>query len=118
MQISIPAVISKITTMADKTLRLQVDCQETTPDIKADIFSMHESYGYFLFADKKINKSEFADLPDIVVEKGEKTPSQRLRGVMFVLWQQKYKATVPSFDDFYRTEYNKIIEHYKTKLDN
>ena len=61
------------------------------------------------------------DSTDIEPEKidGEirtKTQSQRLRGVLFVLWQQQGKQG--EFEEFYRAQTEKMIEHYKAKLDN
>jgi hypothetical protein len=59
-------------------------------------------------------------------EFGQKTPSQRLRSVMYILWEQNApKQLNPDtgdlenveFDLFYKRELNKIIDHYKTKLD-
>lgn len=109
-----PAQISKITTMSDKTLRLQVDCQEISPDEEALIFSTRNKLGYFAFAEREI-KVEDLDLPDFVKEfKDEKTPSQRLRNTLFVLHEQT--DTKESFDDFYKRKIEEIITHFKNKL--
>ena len=52
---------------------------------------------------------------------GTKTPSQRLRGVLFVLYTQLTKKvgglTDKSFDQFYVEQYESIIESYKRQLE-
>ena len=44
-----------------------------------------------------------------------KSQSQRLRNVMYVRWQQL--GSPGDFKSYYRTETEKIINHYKSKLD-
>ncbi len=54
--------------------------------------------------------------PDLVTVKSEvesKTPSQRLRGCVFVHWEQMGKEG--DFESFYRMQMDKIIEGYKQK---
>jgi hypothetical protein len=56
---------------------------------------------------KELDKSE--------IEVEGKSKSQRLRNVIFRYWEQNNKNNI-SFNDFYATEMEKIIEHYKSKL--
>ena len=55
----------------------------------------------------------------------DKTPSQRLRNVLYVHWEQTQPKQINpdngqlelvEFDLFYKRQLNKIVEHYKTKL--
>jgi len=48
-------------------------------------------------------------------EVGSKTQSQRLRAVIFVLWEKEGKEG--TFDNFYRNYTEKIIDWIKLKLD-
>ena len=65
--------------------------------------------------------SELKDMDnvDMDLEDTTKTPSKRLRNVLFRIWEN----TAPSceddrlFKDFYKREMEKIIIHYKGKLD-
>lgn len=56
--------------------------------------------------------------PDELVQvKGtfdEKSPSQRLRAILFLLWKQENQAI--DFLVYYQTKVNGIIEHLKLKL--
>ena len=112
----VPASISKITTMGDRSLRLQVDVsQELTPEENAKVFQMYNTLGYFIFKDAAIEPDEI-DTPEYVKEfKTDKTPSQRLRGVFYRLWEQE--GSKGSFDDFYKSKMEQLINHYKEKLD-
>lgn len=110
----VPSYITKVTTMRDRSLRLQVDTQELKPDESAKVFELYDKFGFFLFKESDI-KPEDLDIPDVKPEfKSDKTPSQRLRGVIYRYFEQLNSDT--TFDDFYKKEMEKIIEHYKTKL--
>lgn len=114
--ISIPATISKVVTMADKSIRLQVDTQELDPDTKSRVFSLHEKLGYFFFSEAEIKAKEVleVELPEIVLDKDEKSPSERLRSVLFIYWQQQ--GIKEPFDIYYRRAMDKFISQVKEKL--
>ncbi len=114
-KVSIPATISKITTMADRGIRLQVDTQEVSDEQSADIFKFRNKLGYFFFDEVLIKEIDTSKLPKIELEEGEKSPSQRLRATLFVYWEQK-KLKDP-FDIFYRRTVEKYIGSIKEKLD-
>lgn len=115
MKFQVPATITKITTMADKSLRLQVDTQELSADDKAKVFGLHDLYGWFMFSEASF-KDEDLNLPDIPQPKTDdkKTPSQRLRSVIYVYWEQTGKNG--DFESFYNQYMEKIINHIKDKL--
>ena len=58
------------------------------------------------------------------MEFSEKTPSQRLRGVLYILWEKLQPKEndqgiekFVDFDLFYKRKLNEIINHYKKQLD-
>jgi len=112
--IKIPSVISSIKTMHDNTLRLEVDTQEITSEAKAELFSLHNKYGVFVYSVQNINDGDLEDLPVIRVEKGKKSPSQRFRAVLYKLWQGDSQQG--DFEAFYKSRMEQLIEHYKEKL--
>lgn len=114
IQVSIPATITKVTTMADKSVRLQVDTQELDPETKSGVFEMHDKLGYFFFAEKEIRQIDTSKLPEIVLDEGERSPSQRLRAALFVYHEQQ-KIKEP-FEIFYRRSMDKFINQVKEKL--
>ena len=109
------AQISKIVTMSDRTIRLSVDCQELSPEHEALIFALRRESGWFLFSPQEIQHSDIKDLPPITVTKNEKSPSSRLRNVLFRLWEQSKQTEV--FDVYYKNKMEKFIDHIKGKLD-
>lgn len=112
--IAIPSYISKLMTMSDKGIRVQVDTQELSSEDKAYLFSLHNKYGHFVFVEGEV-KPDGLNIPESVPEfKNEKSQSQRLRSVLFVLWEQNGKPNTS--ERFYREHMEKIIEHYKDKL--
>jgi hypothetical protein len=112
---AIPATISKLSTMADRGIRVQIDTQELTPEYGALLFSLKDSFGYFTFTERPIEADE-VEVPEYVPDfKNEKSPSQRLRAVLYLMWQNTDKKI--SSEQFYREQMDKIIEHYKGKLD-
>lgn len=115
--VSIPATISKVTTMADHTLRLQVDTQEIAPELKSQLFGLHEKLGYFFFAEEAIRRIDKTKLPEIIVDETErKTPSQRLRDRMYVYFTQALKKEGKDFEPWYRRELERIGEKYLEKV--
>lgn len=116
MKFQVPATISKITTMADKSLRLQVDTQELSHEDKAKVFGMHEQFGYFFMQDIVIKEEDLIDIPEIQPEfKTEKTPSKRLRDRLFVYYDATHTDKA-GFEDWYKKEMDRIGQHYLDKI--
>ena len=77
---------------------------------------------YFKSGDN-LTIEEVKALEDTEIEVEGKTKSQRLRNVLYVYWKQLIDSkelddVTPNqtFNDFYSTEVERIIEHYKNKL--
>jgi len=63
-----------------------------------------------------IEAEDIIDLPPIrPVEEGEKTPSQRLRSVLAVMWKQSPEG-FKTCDEHYKYYIEKFINHIKDKL--
>ena len=115
MLLKVPATISKVTTMADNTLRLNVDTQETSSEDKAAIMELYNQLGVFLFHPTDIKEEDLVSLPDIKTDKGQKTPSQRLRNRMFVYYKDRYKKD-DGFESWYISEIERIGNSYLDKI--
>jgi hypothetical protein len=111
------ATITKITTMRDKTIRLQVDTQEIPAEHEAELFKLRESFGVFAFAEAEINPENIKVPNYAKIEKQDKSPSERLRKTLYVLWDKAgLKVRYPDFDDFYRAKTEEIINHFKKQI--
>jgi len=118
--IKIPATLSKYEGMSHNSMKVQFHTQENlSDDMKNVITSRHEKYGHLLFlheeAEDDIILETIKSLPKLVVDKEEKTPSQRLRGVLFILYEQNKKEG-QTFDEFYRQYMERLIDNIKSKL--
>lgn len=75
----------------------------------------------FFKSNGNLTKEEIKELDGAEIEVEGKSKSQRLRNVMYVLYQQTEEQRIDeattSFNDFYANRMEKIIEHYKSKLD-
>lgn len=120
--IPIPVTITGLKTMArSQGVRIQMDTQEIHPEDSAKLFSLQDKQMWAIFKTTKFVQEDLdsLDLPDIKVDKDEKTPSQRLRSVIYVEFEQldqKKKEIYKTFDNYYRDKMEVIINWIKQKL--
>lgn len=111
----IPAQVTKVATLSHRSLRVQLDTQENLTDEQmGKISAMHEKTGWFTFSVEPITPDDIVNLPDLTYDKKKKTPSQRLRESLYVLWVQKGKPN--DFQTFYDSTMEKIISQVQERL--
>lgn len=101
-----------------KTTKLTFETQEAVnPELIARITSKMGRVGWlsFLVGEKQIDTLDVVGLPDIKVERGDKTKGQRLRGALWKLWEAQGK--VGSSEDHYNIHLEKFIDHVKAKIE-
>lgn len=105
----------RISSLADGGLSLLFHTNEMTPEEKLELMQEHGKFGWMLFSKSVIQP---VDIPRRDPDLEGKTPSQRLRGVIFVLWKQMRDTgqTAMKFEDFYRGQIENLIDKYKEKL--
>lgn len=101
---------------ADGSLGFRGCTQELSVEEKVTIMELQGMLVEALFIPKEEKDAE------LVEAKGGmevKTPSQRLRGVLFVWFKelQKTKGLKETFDTFYARHLEKLIEFVKAKID-
>jgi len=108
-----PAILTRIAVTADGGLTLGFHTNELTPEEKLTAMNFHQRFGWLLFKESQYADS---DVPskDPPSDEG-KTPSQRLRAALFVLWSQR--GSKGDFEAFYRDQLNAAIERVKRLLD-
>lgn len=112
---TVQAYISKLTTLVgDNTIRLTVDCQEMSPEQEAELFRLKRKMGWFFFLEKPEAEIDPKALPDVAMDAKEKTPSQRLRAVIWHHWDRSDKTL--TFEQFYQQKMDGIINYLKDKL--
>lgn len=117
--LQIPVELTGSSTRAvSKTTKLQFETQEAVnPELIARITAKMGRVGWlsFLVGEKQIDTLDVVGLPDIKVEKGEKTKGQRLRASLFRLWQAQGK--VGSSEEHYNIHMERLIDHVKSKIE-
>ena len=102
--------------LSDGGMSLRFHTKELTAQEKLIIMDSFQRNGWLLF---KEDEAEFTELEvpkeNSGYEEG-KTPSTRLRAVIFRYWEQFKMKDEPDFESFYRKAIEKQIEAYKAKL--
>jgi hypothetical protein len=112
----VPSYITKIGTMAN-SLRIIVDTMETiSGEAMERLFALYNKPGWMTFNVRPIEAQDIIDLPPVKAQAGQKTPSQRLRAVLYRVWQQDGKGFA-DFEAYYQAMMEKLIEFYKGKIE-
>jgi len=122
--IIIPAILDTFSSLKDKTLKLVFHSNELTPEQLLGVVKNVQQFGFLAFKKESFKGPEIDVIKNLDTEyqrKG-KSNSQRLRSVLYVYYTQKDCSKKGSviyldFNEFYDNEMNRIIEHYKNKLD-
>ena len=69
----------------------------------------------FVTTEGVISKDVKESISSTLIETDEKSPSKRLRNILYRYWEQDKKG-YEDFELFYRNEMNTISEHFKNKL--
>ena len=116
MILTLPAQLNPISRRKDRSVKLSYETRELTPSETMSLMALEGSEGWLIFAPTEHEATAQA-IPDIKPELGQKTPSERLRGIIYVHYKQSVEdgKYVGLADTFYNEQMNKIIEGYKLK---
>lgn len=107
-----PAILTRVALLKDGGLSLGFATNELSSDEKAAVFSFYQQFGYVLFSENHFQES---DIPqDNAPVEEQKTPSHRLRSVLFLYWKQLKEPG--DFEAFYRGHMEAVIDRYKSFL--
>lgn len=114
--IQLPAQLNPISRRKDKSLKLSFETSEMGTEAIVTLMALEGLEGWLSFAPNQ------TDLPEAPVENAEvegKTPAQRMRAVLFILFKQavakgKYVGT---FDGYYGEQVEKILNALKDKIE-
>jgi len=114
----LPAGLDGYRSLKDRTLKLTFETGELTPEQMGNIHYSLNKVGYLVFAPDPFATHELEEIDKLKVEFDDtgKPPSQRLRGVLYKLFEQKPEGYTV-FNDFYNAKMEKLINHFKGKLD-
>lgn len=105
------AIIEGLRSKKDRSLGLTVATPELTAEEKALFFEIQG-----INVNLKITPlDEPSEEHNIQTDLDQKSQSLRMRNVLYILWNQGKKEN--DFQDYYRKQTEKIIEHLKSKID-
>lgn len=113
---AIEATIDKLETMKDNTIKMRLYTQELSAGEKLSLFNLQNKLCYAVFAHSDVSQlvKRASELRPPKVEAKGKSPSQRLRAVLYVRFEQE--GHTGDFDSFYNAEMEKMIERQKDFL--
>ncbi len=115
MSILLQVTVENITSRKDKTIKLVLGTQEASPDQVGQLFELLNQLAFILISPKGINQEQIDAVEAVDVELGGKTQSQRIRGVLYKLFEQNHEGFT-TFDNYYKSKTDKYIDHLKTKI--
>lgn len=115
MIVKLPAIFSKVTSRADKSYKLEFETRELSGNDASILLGLLQQEGYLLYSPN--NDIEEADIPDEKADTmtGRKTQAQRLRAVIYRIWESK--GSNGSFETYYQSYMEKVIDQLKEKID-
>lgn len=118
MKIILESILETISTRVDGTLKLTLSTQEIDSSKAGELFQLRGKFCKVLLSDSNITKleEELVDSTPLASGKKNKSASQRLRAVLFRL-NEANGGNEETFEQFYKSELERIIEHYKAKLE-
>lgn len=112
--------VEAIQSRKDNTLKITLGTQELNPKDCGELFALMNKLCSIGIAANELSESEIELLQNVKLNIDDvpnaKTPSQRLRGVLFVYYTQ-HDTGFDDFNLFYQDYMNKRIEHIKAKLE-
>lgn len=92
-----------------------VTAREATPEEMTALFQLIKGDAYMVIALSQA-VALYQKIPEFIPEfKGEKSPSQRLKAVIYRLWEKN--GSKGDSESFYRSTMEKLIESLKERLD-
>lgn len=109
------AQIESVATRRDRTVKIVVGTQELSPEKAGQLMGYANQVVAVYVSPKEIVPQEVAKVDEIKSEFSSKTPSMRLRGVLYVLWEHTPEG-FKDFGAFYEHHMGKMIDHFKNKI--
>lgn len=113
--ILVAAILDKITTLKDKSVKIVFDTQELNPATAGQLFTLLNSLASLYISPAEITGSEMKQVDLIEPDMPGKTPSQRMRDVLFVSYKQDNEG-FREFDSFYKSRMENYINEIKNNL--
>jgi len=106
------AIVTGVRSKVDKSLGLTISTPEVTSEEAVGFLELQGKNVLLIIAPLDEPKAEIIKIDR---EANEKSPSERMRGVLFKIWENN-KTNYPDFQMFYNKKMNEIIEKLKERI--
>jgi len=110
--IQVPAQLMGMNPRADRSWNLKFETRELSGDEAALLANNFQGEGWLVFKPNGAIVQE--EIPADQADSGTKSPSRRLRDVIFILWKQR--GGKEDFETYYRVSLERLIETVKEEL--
>ena len=114
--ILLASIIENISTRSDGTIKVVLGTQELSQGKAGELFALNRKLAAVYISPKTtIDQKELDQVDSVDVDMPGKSQSQRLRSVLFVLFEQDNEGH-KDFKTFYHAKTEVIITHLKSKI--
>ena len=113
-----PATVESIRTRKDGTAAVTMGTQELSPAVAGQLFGLQNAIVFVALKVEDFGKAEIEMLEALKadpMETGRKSEAQRLRAVLYRLWEQNPEGYKDA-NLYYIAKMEKFITHLKSKL--
>jgi hypothetical protein len=107
-----PAILNVGSPTKDHGMRARIETNELTDEEKLCLLKYDGTFGYFMFKPNEVQPNE---IPEGNADFKGKSPSQRLRAVLFLLHREA-GGKPETFPEYYNAELEKVINSYKSRI--
>lgn len=116
--IVVAGYLNTISTLSDNSVKLVISTQEVSPQMAGDLFGVRGKFLKVILSEENVSEEIKEVIKDTRLEapkKEGKSHSQRLRAVLYRVWEQNGEQG--DFEAFYQAKMEVIIDHYKGQLE-
>lgn len=111
----LPTYVENISTRKDNSVKITLGTQELSPAKAGELFNLMNKLAMTYICPKDISQREIDQVEKLDPEFDGKTQSQRIRNVLYKLWEQD-KEGYQQYDNYYKAKTEMYIEHLKGKI--
>ena len=115
--ILLTGILSSPQGLKDGTYKITLNFNEVSPDTLTKVLMMNNKFAYIAMKEEPFLNEEAKALESLKSDEVVgKTPSQRIRNVLYILWTKDNEG-FQDFDSYYRFKAEKYISWLKNKID-
>lgn len=115
----LPVIVDGLQRRKDGSVGIKLETQEVTPQQAAGLFELAGKVAFCYLSPREVDANAKKIIDSLDPELKGKTPGQRLRGAIYVYWEQNKESnpTIPKvFEDFYKQKMEVFISGVKQEL--